>query len=135
MPIAWSPATPVPRMSTLAGRAVPAAVVSMGKKRPNAAAPTRAALYPATLACELSASMPCARDSVLGSPSRLIAVIPRDARVAASPGSASGLSMPMIAWPDRSPPRICSSGLPTVRTRSAPASSSSRLTMVAPASA
>ena len=31
VPMAWSPATPIPRISTLAGLAVPAAVVSSGK--------------------------------------------------------------------------------------------------------
>ena len=44
VPMACSPATPVPSTSTLAGRAVPAAVISIGKKRPNSAAPIRAAL-------------------------------------------------------------------------------------------
>ncbi len=44
VPIACSPATPVPRTSTLAGRAVPAAVMSSGKNRPNAPAATSTAL-------------------------------------------------------------------------------------------
>ena len=122
-------------MSTLAGRAVPAAVVSMGKNRPNASAATSTALYPATLAWELSASMDWARDSVRGSPSRLIAVTPLAASAAARPGSASGLSMPRMAWPGRSASVSWGSGFPTVRIRSASASSSARLTTLAPASA
>src|SRR5262249_55687914 len=44
VPMACSPATPVPSTSTLAGRAVPAAVMSSGKNLPNAAAPMSAAL-------------------------------------------------------------------------------------------
>ena len=38
VPIACSPATPMPRISTFAGLAVPAAVVRSGKYRPNASA-------------------------------------------------------------------------------------------------
>ena len=34
VPIACRPATPVPSTSSLAGRAVPAAVISSGKNRP-----------------------------------------------------------------------------------------------------
>ncbi len=37
--MAWSPATPVPSTSTRAGRAVPAAVISSGKNRPNVGGP------------------------------------------------------------------------------------------------
>ncbi len=42
--MACRPATPAPSTSTLAGRAVPAAVISSGKNRPNAPAATTAAL-------------------------------------------------------------------------------------------
>ncbi len=78
---------------------MPAAVISIGKNRPNSAAATSAALYPATLACELSASIGCVLDSVRGIPSRLTAVTPRAASAAASSGSVSGASMPKTAWP------------------------------------
>ena len=44
MPIACKPATPAPSTSTLAGLAVPAAVISSGKNRPNVAAATSTAL-------------------------------------------------------------------------------------------
>ena len=64
----------MPSTSSFAGRAVPAAVISSGKNRPYTAAATSTALYPATLACEVSASIPWARDSVRGSPSRDTAV-------------------------------------------------------------
>jgi hypothetical protein len=42
--MACRPATPAPITSTLAGRMVPAAVVSMGKKRPLRSAAISAAL-------------------------------------------------------------------------------------------
>ena len=41
--IAWRPATPAPSTSTDAGLIVPAAVVSMGKKRPISSAASRTA--------------------------------------------------------------------------------------------
>src|SRR5437762_3250042 len=62
----WSPATPAPMTNTLAGRTVPAAVISMGKNLPRALAAMRTLLYPAMLAIELSTSMLCAR-AILGS--------------------------------------------------------------------
>jgi hypothetical protein len=55
--MAWRPATPAPRISARAGARVPAAVESMGRIFPNSTAPTSTALYPATVACELSTSM------------------------------------------------------------------------------
>ena len=123
----------MPSTSSFAGRAVPAAVISSGKNLPYASAATSAALYPATLACELSASMPWARDSVRGSPSRETAVTPRSARSRARCGSISGESMPMTACPARSLPSAASSGRVTVRMTSAVAYRSSVLAMVAPA--
>ena len=60
-----------------------------------------------------------ARDSVRGSPSRLITVTPWAARVAASSGSASGASMPMTAWPALSSATASGRGRVTVRITSA----------------
>ena len=59
--IACRPATPAPSTITFAGATVPAAVVIIGKKRPTSRAATRVAAYPATLACEESASIAWAR--------------------------------------------------------------------------
>ncbi len=135
VPMACRPATPAPSTSTLAGRAVPAAVISSGKNRPNSAAATSAALYPATLAWELSASIGWVLVSVRGIRSRLIAVTPSAASAAASSGWTSGASMPITAWPGRSRPTTPADGLVTVRMTSASRYSSAALTMVAPASA
>ena len=119
MPIACRPATPAPSTRTLAGRAVPAAVMSRGKNRPNALAATSTALYPATLACELSASIVWARDRVRGSPSRLTAVTPCAARSRASPGSISVDSIPTTVCPARIRAMALGSGRVTVRMTSA----------------
>ena len=135
MPIACRPATPAPRTSSLAGRAVPAAVMSMGKNRPYALAAISAALYPATLAWELSASIGCARDRVRGSPSRLTAVTPCAARSRASSGLVSVDSIPNTACPARSLGTAFGPGRVTVRMTSASAYSSAAVTMAAPASA
>ena len=62
MAIACSPATPAPRTTTSAGGTVPAAVMLSGKKRRSRPAATIADRYPATSACELSASIDCARE-------------------------------------------------------------------------
>ena len=78
--------------------------------------------------------MDWARGSVRGIRSRLMAVTPASARRRAKPGSPSGASIPSTAWPGRSPAITCSSGLPTVTITSAPAASSSRAAMPAPAS-
>ena len=67
-PGAWpSPAPearphPTPSTSTVAGFTVPAAVVSIGKNRVDSDAASSTALYPATLACDDSASITCARE-------------------------------------------------------------------------
>ena len=114
---------------------MPAAVISSGKNRPNAAAATSAALYPATLACELSASIACARDRVRGRPSRLIAVTPWAASAAARSGSVSGAEHADDGLARAEPADRAADGLVTVRTTSAAASSSAAPTMVAPASA
>src|SRR5215208_7136195 len=59
--IACSPATPAPSTSTFAGAIVPAAVVSIGRNLGSRSAAMSAALYPATVACDESASIDCAR--------------------------------------------------------------------------
>lgn len=59
--MAMSPATPTPMTITLAGRMVPAAVVSMGKNRGESLAAWMAARYPATVAWLDRASMLWAR--------------------------------------------------------------------------
>ena len=58
---------PAPRMSTFAGRMVPAAVVIIGRKEPYALAATMAALYPITEFCDVISSMDCAELSWRGS--------------------------------------------------------------------
>ena len=59
--IACSPATPAPSTSTRAGGTVPAAVMNSGKKRGSRVAASSTQRYPATSACEVSASIDCAR--------------------------------------------------------------------------
>ena len=131
VPMACSPATPVPSTRTPAGRIVPAAVVSSGKNPPYAVAATSAALYPATLACEVRASMGWARLSVRGSRSRLTAVTPAAAHAATSSGRRCGWSRPTSACPARS----ASAGGCTHTMMSAVAITSARLARRAPACA
>ncbi len=76
MAIAVRPATPAPRMSTVAGRIVPAAVVSIGRNLGQLYAPRIAAAYPPAVAWELSASMLWAR-VIRGTSSRAKAVTSR----------------------------------------------------------
>jgi hypothetical protein len=59
---ACSPATPAPRITTLAGLSVPAAVISIGKSFPSRSAAMITDLYPAMFACDESASIGCARE-------------------------------------------------------------------------
>ena len=61
MAIACRPATPAPMTNAFAGASVPAAVVIIGRIRGSALAPTSTALYPASVACDESASIDCAR--------------------------------------------------------------------------
>ena len=77
--IAWRPATPAPSTKTCAGVTVPAAVISKGKNLGLNSAPISAALYPAQSACEVSASIDCARE-ILGTNSIEKAVAPAFAR-------------------------------------------------------
>src|SRR5512137_3156687 len=59
--IAIRPATPAPRIRTVAGRIVPAAVVSIGRNFGQLSAPMMVATYPPAVAWELSASILWAR--------------------------------------------------------------------------
>jgi hypothetical protein len=54
---------------------VPAAVINNGKNRGDISAPTNTARYPAQSACEVSASIDCARE-IRGTNSRENAVTP-----------------------------------------------------------
>ena len=54
---------------------MPAAVINNGKKRGESSAPTIAARYPAQSACEVNASIDCARE-IRGTNSREKAVTP-----------------------------------------------------------
>ncbi len=67
------PATPAPSTSTFAGGTVPAAVMNIGKNFGSSSAPSSAARYPETVACDDRASIDCAR-LILGRRSRLYAV-------------------------------------------------------------
>ena len=59
-------------------------------------------MYPATFACEESASIPWERVRVRGMASRLIAITSIRANSAMAAGSRSGASMPMTTWFGRS---------------------------------
>src|SRR5581483_6912010 len=99
--IACSPATPAPRTRIFAGGIVPAAVISIGKKRGRRSAAMRAALYPLTVACEDSASIGCAR-VMRGTDSRANASTPADLSRATPSASVSGDRNATSAWPLRS---------------------------------
>ncbi len=94
MAIACRPATPAPRTSTRAGATVPAAVVIIGKKRPASRAASRVAAYPATLACEESASIAWAR-VILGIASIAKLVTPADASARLVAPEVSGARWPI----------------------------------------
>src|SRR5207244_74451 len=98
--VAWSPATPAPSTSTLAGVRVPAAVTSIGKSRPVATAASRTALYPATVACDDSTSIACAR-VMRGRRARLNAVTLRAASCDTVSRSAAGWNDATSAAPSR----------------------------------
>src|SRR5664280_92529 len=85
-------------------------------------------------ACDERTSMAWARDSVRGIASRLIAVTPRSASCCMSPGSMSGVSSPISAWPERNRPTSAGDGFWIFTTQSAWAYTSSVETIVAPAS-
>ncbi len=78
----------------------------------------RTALYPPTVACELSVSMLWAR-VMRGMASMLMALTPAFASFCASSGLASVPSVPMRTEPSRSISTSSSDGLPTRRTTSA----------------
>src|SRR5438093_922620 len=116
--IACSPATPAPITSTFAGGTVPAAVMSIGKKRGRCSAPRSAASYPATVACDESASIGCAR-VIRGTDSSANAVTPRAASASTPVGSESGSRKAINSWPGRSRSRSSGDGLRTFTTPSA----------------
>ena len=76
--MAWSPATPAPSTSPLAGGVVPEAAIIMGKSFPSVSAAMTAALYPASDAMDDRTSMLCAR-AMRGMASRLKLVTPASA--------------------------------------------------------
>ena len=127
--MAWRPATPAPMMKALAGAIVPAAVVSIGKNLGSAAAARSTALYPATVACEESASIGCAR-VMRGIASIESAVTRRRASSRTRAWFVSGCRNAMSTAPSRIRPSSSSEGLATLRTRSQEKASP----MVAPAS-
>jgi hypothetical protein len=70
-------------MRTVAGRIVPAAVISIGKKRPISVDAINTDLYPEMFACELSASIDCARlIRGIASIAKLVAPVPAMERIA-----------------------------------------------------
>lgn len=117
-PIAASPATPAPAISTLAGGTLPAAVTWPVKKRPNTWAASITARYPAMLAMELSTSRDCARE-MRGTASIARTVIGR----AESASTRSGLKAGASRETRVSPSWVCSisaaSGAFTFNTTSA----------------
>ncbi|MNE58032.1 hypothetical protein D3C80_1530370 [compost metagenome] len=68
--MACNPATPAPRIKTLAGRIVPAAVVNIGKTEPYNSAALMTALYPEREAMDDKTSIDCAF-VLLGTKSKL----------------------------------------------------------------
>jgi len=87
--IAWRPATPAPRMNAFAGAMLPAAVVSIGKNFGIIDAPMSTALYPATVLCDESTSIDCAR-VMRGTRSRLSAVTDRSASAGSTSAAVAG---------------------------------------------
>src|SRR5690606_36080301 len=88
-----------PITNTLAGGTVPAAVISMGKKRGRLAAARSTALYPDTVLILDSTSMLCARD-ILGMESMLNKVIPCLDISAISSRATKGWYIPTRIFPD-----------------------------------
>jgi hypothetical protein len=78
----------------VAGFTVPAAVVSIGKKRVSRSAASSTALYPATPAWDDRASIDCARE-MRGIASIAKAVTPAAVSAAATSGSDRGARKPM----------------------------------------
>src|SRR5215831_10442812 len=128
--IACRPATPAPTTSTFAGATVPAAVISIGKKRGSRSAAISTALYPETVACEESASIGCAR-VVRGIDSIAKPYTPWSASRSIPAASVSGSRNPIRIWPLRSRAASSALGLRTFATASASQTASAS---VAPAS-
>ena len=108
---------------------MPAAVMSIGKKRGSCSAARSAALYPPTVAWDESASIGCAR-VIRGTDSSANAVTPRAASASTPAWSESGSRKAISSWPERSRSRSSADGLRTLTTPSASHGSPS----VAPAS-
>src|SRR5712691_10327210 len=117
--IAWSPATPAPRTSALAGGTVPAAVVSIGRKRGSRSAAISIAWYPATVACEESASIGWAR-VMRGIDSIAKATTPREASRSIPSRSVSGWRKAIRTCPSCKRPASGSLGFCILTTASAP---------------
>ena len=129
--IACKPATPAPSTSTFAGATVPAAVISIGKKRGSRSAATSTALYPDTVACDESASIGCAR-VMRGIDSIAKAFTPRAASRSIPGRSVSGSRKPTSSCPSR---RRSTSAADGLRTFTTPSASHTELETSAPASA
>jgi hypothetical protein len=82
---------------------VPAAVISMGRKRCISCAAMRTARYPATVACEDSASIDCARE-IRGIASIAKAVAPVRAIAETLSPSVRGARKPISTWSEVRPP-------------------------------
>ena len=98
MAIACRPATPAPRIRTLAGATVPAAVVIIGKSWPDSRAAISTAMYPPRFAWEDSASIDWAR-VIRGIASTAKLVTPPEASDFASGAFVSGCRKPIRTWP------------------------------------
>ena len=117
--IAWRPATPAPMTSARTGAIVPAAVMSMGKRRGTRSAARTTALYPATVAWDDSASMDCAR-VIRGIDSIAKATTPRSRSRAMPSESLSGSRNPITTVPGASDATTSAEGDATHASASAP---------------
>ncbi len=131
--IACSPATPAPSTSTRAGGTVPAAVMNSGKKRGSRVAASSTQRYPATSACEVSASIDWAR-LIRGTSSMANAVTWACARARTTSSSAPGEQKPRVTAPGLSLATTSGRSGRTCRSTSTPAASTVSTTS-APAAA
>ena len=130
--IACRPATPAPSTSARAGAIVPAAVVSIGRNRGRCSAASSTALYPATVACDESASIDWAR-VVRGIDSIANPSTPFAASCSIPARSVNGCRNAIRSWPRASFSTSAALGLRTLTTASTSRQASS--TSSAPASA
>ena len=103
--IACSPATPAPSTTTRAGGTVPAAVMNSGKNRGSRIAASNAHRYPDTSACEVNASIDCARE-IRGTSSIENAVTPASRNARTPSSSADGVMNPIVTAPRRNRPDL-----------------------------